>query len=84
MNWEEYLALAEVLSDTNESAYLRSAISRAYYCIFNVVRIKAAQNVKGEVESHVKFINSLKEADDEIVIKLDIDDSDVSFFGKPT
>jgi len=43
--------------------------------------IKAGYNVKGEAESHTKFIKSLKKADDEIVVKLDIDDSDVSFLG---
>jgi uncharacterized protein (UPF0332 family) len=81
MNWRTYLALAEVLSNTNEPAYLRSAISRAYYCIFNIARIKAGYNVRGEVESHIKFINSLKEADDEIVVQLDIDENDVRFLG---
>ncbi len=81
MNWRAYLALAEVLSNTNEPAYIRSAISRAYYGIFNIARIKAGYNVKGEAESHIKFINSLKKADGEIVIKLDIEDSDVSFLG---
>jgi uncharacterized protein (UPF0332 family) len=37
--WEDYLTLAKDLSeDENDEAALRSAVSRTYYAVFNIVK----------------------------------------------
>lgn len=43
-DWQEFLNLAETLLQTNTDAAHRSAISRAYYSIFNVARERAERN----------------------------------------
>ena len=43
-NWKDYLTLAKTLSESTEDASLRTAISRAYYCVFNLSLYKAKSN----------------------------------------
>jgi uncharacterized protein (UPF0332 family) len=51
-DWSEYLKLAEELAARNEEACLRSSLSRAYYCVYNLARTRAERNgfvsVQGE------------------------------------
>ena len=35
-DWNNYLSLAEELADRTDEASKRTAISRAYYCVFNL------------------------------------------------
>ena len=44
-DWNRYLELAKKLSAaTEDDASLRSAVSRSYYCIFNLAMLKAKAN----------------------------------------
>jgi len=43
-DWNEYLKLAKTLGEKTDAASLRTAVSRAYYCIFNLGMIKARAN----------------------------------------
>jgi hypothetical protein len=43
-DWSEYLKLAQELAARKEEACLRSSLSRAYYCVFNLALIRAQQN----------------------------------------
>ena len=43
-DWQEFLGLAERLLETESEAGYRSAISRAYYSIFNVAIQRAREN----------------------------------------
>ena len=54
-NWKDYLTLAKTLSESTEDASLRTAISRAYYCVFNLSLSKATRNEfrpKDDASSH--------------------------------
>jgi uncharacterized protein (UPF0332 family) len=41
--WTEFLALAKSLSQNTDEASLRSAVSRAYYSVFNVALARAEE-----------------------------------------
>lgn len=43
-DWTQYLRLAEELSARSEESCLRSSLSRAYYCVYNVALMRAEQN----------------------------------------
>ncbi len=43
-DWKNFLVLAEELAARNEESAKRSAISRAYYYVFNVAYARAAAN----------------------------------------
>jgi hypothetical protein len=43
-DWSQYLTLAKQLATATEEASLRSAISRSYYCAFNLAKARAEQN----------------------------------------
>jgi hypothetical protein len=44
-DWKQYLALAKTLSAaTTDEASLRSAVSRSYYCAFNLAMSRAKAN----------------------------------------
>src|ERR1700684_2233491 len=43
-DWNEYLKLAKLLAEKTDAASLRTAVSRSYYCIFNLGMIKAKAN----------------------------------------
>ena len=44
-DWNQYLLLAKRLAnETADEAALRSAVSRAYYCAFNLAAARAAEN----------------------------------------
>ena len=55
-DWNQYLELAKKLAvETSDDASLRSAISRSYYCVFNIARARAEANsfrVKDDAGSH--------------------------------
>ena len=42
--WQEFLGLAERLLEVDSEAAYRTAISRAYYSVFNVARERAERN----------------------------------------
>jgi uncharacterized protein (UPF0332 family) len=53
--WNDYLTLAKTLSQSTDDASLRTAISRAYYCVFNLSLSKAKRNEfrpKDDASSH--------------------------------
>jgi len=62
-DWKEYVKLAEELSENQNEAHLRSAISRAYYGVFCISRNKKAfknyKLKKGE-NIHWMVINAYK------------------------
>lgn len=70
-NWRAYLRLAEDLCKQNTEVHYRAAVSRAYYAIFNILKIKAGYR-KADGSFHQDFISLLKIADDNIVDKLNI------------
>jgi hypothetical protein len=43
-NWNDYLTLAEQLATMPDEAAKRTAISRAYYCVFNLAFARAELN----------------------------------------
>jgi hypothetical protein len=43
-DWKEFLVLAGTLSKNKDEASLRSAVSRAYYCAFNIAMERAEAN----------------------------------------
>lgn len=67
--WEKFFTLAEELSKTNEEEYLRSAISRYYYSLFNLCRFYLV-NVMNEYEFdsknniHTKIIKRMINSND--------------------
>lgn len=70
-NWRDYLRLAENLCEVDTEAHYRTAISRAYYAIFNILKIKAEYK-KRDGSFHQDFINAIKSADEAMVDKLNI------------
>ena len=80
-SWRDYLTIAyELCEQNNTEAHFRIAISRAYYGIFNILRLKAGYHNKKDV-SHQDFITALKELDEKVVAKLGIDDLEIQFIG---
>ena len=79
-NWRDYLRLAEALYEQNTEAHYRTAVSRAYYAIFNILKIKAGYR-KADGSFHQDFISVLKIADDNIVDKLNISASNLTTIG---
>ena len=43
-DWSDYLALARELAARKEEACLRSALSRAYYYVYNLALVRAERN----------------------------------------
>ena len=70
-DWKTYHQLAKKLLEENNEAAYRSAVSRAYYAAFNVLRLKAGYNTKREkVESHKIFIDLLLNPTDNLIREL--------------
>lgn len=44
-DWNRYLDLAREWQGSTDEAYQRSAISRAYYCVFHAAKTYATQNL---------------------------------------
>ena len=44
-DWNDYLTLAEELATRADDASMRTAISRAYYCVFNLAFTRAERTV---------------------------------------
>jgi uncharacterized protein (UPF0332 family) len=56
-DWNDYLKLAKTLSESTDDAALRTAISRAYYCVYNLSLDKATMNsfsLKKGASTHVQ------------------------------
>ncbi len=80
-NWRDYLTIAyELCEKNNTEAHFRIAISRAYYAVFNILRLKAGYHNKKDV-SHQDFISELKLLNDKVVMKLDIEENKIQFIG---
>src|ERR1700740_1470503 len=43
-DWKEYLRLANHLAEQQDEAAMRSAVSRAYYCAYNLAMLRAQAN----------------------------------------
>lgn len=84
MNWRTYLTVAQQSINQNDEAFFRTAVSRAYYAVFNSLRLKAGYNTKTEqVEfSHQKFIEALKNGEDKIVRNLNLDEDTIAIIGE--
>lgn len=54
-DWSEYLALAKRLATNNDEASRRSAISRAYYCVYHKATERAVASGCQDPKSHVKL-----------------------------
>jgi hypothetical protein len=62
-NWREYLSLAkELLENKNEASY-RSAISRAYYSIYNTLCFYI-DRFKSQTDKHKQLIDIFKNEDE--------------------
>ena len=80
-NWRDYLTIAhELLEQNNTEAHFRIAISRAYYAIFNILRLKAGYHNKKET-SHQDFIAELKMPNEKLATKLNIEEVDICIIG---
>ena len=79
-NWRDYLRLAEDLCKQDTEAHYRTAISRAYYAIFNILKIKADHR-KVEGAFHKEFISLLRNPDDRIIDKLNISANELREIG---
>ncbi len=77
--WKEYFKLAEKLNESSEESYKRSAISRAYYSVFNLIRLKVGYNTRRQAAelSHKNLIDMLKMPIEEIIIALDLEEEDI-------
>lgn len=83
-NWTDYYDLAADLIEINTEASFRSAISRAYYAAYNILRIEAGYNSKSkEAEgSHYRFIEQLQNLSDTILDNLvEIEEGDIVYIG---
>ena len=57
--WKNYLDLAKKLKDESDEASHRAAISRAYYCVFNLAKEYAIENLdyefRPDIPSHTNL-----------------------------
>jgi len=65
-DWRSYLTLATILSKENSQENHRCAISRAYYAVYNILRIRANYQNTQAISSHRTFIDSLKNPSDDL------------------
>ncbi len=79
-NWRDYLTIAQDLCAQDTEAHFRIAISRGYYAIFNIMRLKAGYHNKKET-SHQDFIKELVNPTDKLVVRLNIDEDDIIVIG---
>lgn len=80
-NWRNYLTIAyELCEQNNTEAHFRIAISRAYYAVFNVLRLKAGYHNKKDV-SHQDFIAALKIPNDRLIVGLNIEEENIYIIG---
>jgi uncharacterized protein (UPF0332 family) len=63
--YNEYLDLAKELSKTDKPAYLRSAISRAYYAVYIRACFVAGENNQNERSSHKDTIKKFTSHEDD-------------------
>jgi len=67
-DWNDFLTLADELATRFDEASKRTAISRAYYCVFNLASARAESNVgprpKGTLTSHQWCWNQYKQTVD--------------------
>ncbi len=78
-DWATYLEVAKLLLNQNTEAAYRSAISRAYYSLYNVMQVKANHPDKLR---HWGFIKMLKNLSNDIATYCnDIEESDLIFIG---
>lgn len=65
-DWRTYFDLAnDLIKLKTETAY-RAAISRAYYSVYNILRVRANYVNRNGTSSHKDFINSLKNPGDDL------------------
>lgn len=77
-SWKKYFKLAEELNKNTEESYKRSAISRAYYSVYNLIRIRVNYSGRGQIDSsHKRLIENLKMPSDVYIINLDLDEEDI-------
>ena len=63
-DWKDYVYLAEELLNRPEEAYLRSAISRAYYGVFCIARNRKGCKEFTRANVHWEVINKYKNSSD--------------------
>jgi uncharacterized protein (UPF0332 family) len=71
--WRNYHELAKNLAIGSDEAHWRSAISRAYYAVFNIIRLQVGYNIKGAELTHIQLIQNLKANLDAYVQKFPCD-----------
>ena len=71
-DWSKYLELAKKLSDTADEASLRTAVSRSYYCAYNLALARAKLNqyrpppdTMGGIHEQLWELYGRNEADDD-------------------
>ncbi len=80
-NWRNYLTIAyELCEQNNTEAHFRIAISRAYYAVFNILRLKAGYHNKKDV-SHQDFIAELKIPNNRLIVSLNIEEENICIIG---
>jgi uncharacterized protein (UPF0332 family) len=81
-DWSKYHDLACGLAGKDNEENWRSAISRAYYAVFNKLRIKAGYNTSRAFASHQTFIKNLIQTEDYIFDAfVDIEEDDLVYIG---
>jgi uncharacterized protein (UPF0332 family) len=74
-DWSEYLTLANQLAANKDEASHRSAMSRAYYCVYHKAAQRAVAGGSPDPKSHVKIWDLYKNSrNDKACIKLGIGD----------
>ena len=81
-SWRTYLDLANELVSFESESHYRAAISRAYYSVYNVLRIRAGYSNRDPKSNHKNFINSLKNPTDKLYYKFSFQErSDLVMIG---
>ncbi len=75
-SWRTYLDVAIDLKNQNSEACYRSAISRAYYAVYNVLRIRAGYTNRQAESNHRNLISLLKTPPDELYFRFPFEDKD--------
>lgn len=65
-DWRTYLDLAKSLINSETETSYRAAISRAYYSVYNILRVRANYVSRKGRSSHQDFIKSLQNPSDDL------------------
>lgn len=82
-DWYKYFELAKTLSQSDDEAYLRSAVSRGYYALYNVL-LQYITGVTRHANNHRELIEIFRDVDKWTKFTgafLGIEESDIVYIG---